>query len=126
MATQKPTESELEILHLLWKNGSSSVREIHEELSTRRELGYTTTLKIMQIMNEKGLLKRDTAAKSHIYSANVKEGETKNTLLTDFVNSAFQGSSMHLVMQVLGNGKSTQSELDELKSLISQIENQEP
>jgi predicted transcriptional regulator len=123
MATHKPTESELEILQLLWEFGPSSVRDINENLNTKREVGYTTTLKLMQIMNDKGLVRRDTSAKSHIYIPNVSENDTKINLLTDFVNSTFQGSSMGLVMHALGNTKSTQDELDQLKALISHLEN---
>jgi BlaI family penicillinase repressor len=123
MAFNRPTESELEILHLLWEFGPSSVRDINDNLNAKREVGYTTTLKLMQIMNDKGLVKRDTTAKSHIYIPIIEEKATKAGLLSDFVNTAFQGSSMGLVMQALGNSTSTQDELNELKALINQIEN---
>jgi len=123
MTKFKPTDSELEILHILWEKGVSSVRDISDLLNTRREVGYTTTLKLMQIMNEKGLVKRDTAAKTHIYKAVVRESETKNNLISDFVNVAFQGSAMNLVMQALGNSSSSVEELSELKSLIAKLEN---
>ncbi len=126
MITYKPTDSELEILQIIWQDGPSSVRAINDILNQRREVGYTTTLKLMQIMNEKGIVERDTAAKSHIYRANAREYDTKNSLLTDFVNTTFQGSAMSLVMQALGNNQASQSELNELKDLISQIENQQP
>ena len=81
MSNFKPTDSELEILHILWENGPSSVRYINDMLNERRDVGYTTTLKLMQIMNEKGLVKRDTAAKTHIYIAVAKENDTKNNLV---------------------------------------------
>lgn len=123
MTKFKPTDSELEILHILWEKGASSVRDINDLLNTRREVGYTTTLKLMQIMNEKGLVKRDTAAKTHIYKAVVRENETKNNLISDFINVAFQGSAMNLVMQALGNSSSSVEELSELKSLIAKLEN---
>ena len=123
MTKFKPTDSELEILHILWEKGASSVRDINDLLNTRREVGYTTTLKLMQIMNEKGLVKRDTAAKTHIYKAVVRENETKNNLISDFINVAFQGSAMNLVMQALGNSSSSVEELSELKSLIDKMEN---
>lgn len=123
MTKFKPTDSELEILHILWEKGPSSVRDINDILNSRREVGYTTTLKLMQIMNEKGLVRRDTAAKTHIYIAVVREKETKNSLISDFVNVAFKGSSMNLVMQALGNSHSSQQELNELKDLISKLEN---
>lgn len=124
MSNFKPTDSELEILHILWENGPSSVRYINDMLNERRDVGYTTTLKLMQIMNEKGLVKRDTAAKTHIYIAAAKENDTKNNLVNEFVNVAFHGSAMNLVMQALGNTKSSPEELEDLKALISKLENQ--
>lgn len=123
MSKLRPTESELEILQILWRKGASTVRDINDLLNLRRDVGYTTTLKFMQIMNEKGLVIRDTAAKVHIYKAAVKENETKNHLMEDFINVTFQGSAMNLVMQALGNSKSSPEELKELKTLIDQIEN---
>ena len=125
MTKFKPTDAEIEILHILWEKGQASVRDINDILNGRREVGYTTTLKLMQIMNEKGLLKRDTAARTHIYKAVAKELDTKNNLISDFVNMAFQGSSMDLVMQALGNSTSSPEELNELKSLIAKLENKE-
>jgi len=124
MSNFKPTDSELEILHILWENGPSSVRHINDVLNERRDVGYTTTLKLMQIMNEKGLVDRDTAAKTHIYIAIAKENDTKNNLVNDFVNVAFHGSAMNLVLQALGNTKSSPEELEDLKALISKLENQ--
>lgn len=123
MAPFKPTDAEIEILQILWERGASSVRDINDILNERREVGYTTTLKLMQIMNEKGIVKRDTAARTHIYKAVAKENDTKNNLISDFVNIAFHGSAMNLVMQALGNTSSSQNELDELKTLISKLEN---
>ncbi len=122
MASFKPTDAEIEILQILWEKGASSVRDINDILNERREVGYTTTLKLMQIMNEKGIVKRDTAARTHIYKAVAKENDTKNNLISDFVNIAFHGSAMNLVMQALGNTSSSQNELDELKTLISKLE----
>ena len=118
----KPTEAELEILKVLWQHGPCTVRFVNDILNEKREVGYTTTLKFLQIMNEKGLVKRDTAAKTHIYTAVVRENETKNHLISDFVNVAFRGSAMSLVLQALGNTDSSQQELDELKDLISKLE----
>lgn len=123
MSNFKPTDSEMEILQILWDKGASSVREINDILNERRDVGYTTTLKLMQIMNDKGLVIRDTASRSHIYSAKALEQDTKNNLIKDFINLAFQGSAMNLVMQALGNWKSSKDELNELKSLISELEN---
>jgi BlaI family penicillinase repressor len=97
-------------LHLLWEFGPSSVRDINDNLNAKREEVYTTTLKLMQIMNDKGLVKRDTTAKSYMYIPNVDEKTIKSNLLRDFVNSAFQGLSMGIVMQAFGDSTSTQDE----------------
>lgn len=123
----KPTESELEILHILWANGPSSVRFVNERLKEIRneEVGYTTTLKIMQIMfAEKKLLVRNTDSRTHIYDTVVTEKDTQNALLQKFVDRAFKGSAMQLVMQTLGNHQATSEELEEIKALIQSIENQ--
>ena len=122
MGSFKPTDAEIEILQILWEDGEASVRDINEKLNQRREVGYTTTLKLIQIMNEKGLVVRDTAQRSHIYKPVVKEEDTKNNLISDFVNTAFKGSAMNLVIQALGNTTTSQNELDELKSLIAKLE----
>lgn len=118
-----PTDSELEVLQFLWHFGECSVRQINDLLNEKREVGYTTTLKIMQIMNEKGLVDRDTASKVHIYKARIKETHTKKNLLNDFISTTFNGSSQALVMQALGNHKASKEELQEIKDLIEQIEN---
>lgn len=120
----KPTDSELEILQILWQQGPSSVREVNEILNKKRETGYTTTLKIMQIMTEKGILIRDTSIKTHIYKPLIPESETKNRLLHDFINSTFYGSAMNLVIQALGNSKASPAELDALKQYIENLEKQ--
>jgi BlaI family transcriptional regulator, penicillinase repressor len=118
----KPTDSELEILHLLWEMGPSTVRAVNERLNTRREVGYTTTLKMMQIMFEKGLVTRVEEGRTHSYAAAVKKDDTQSLLLQDFVDTAFRGSAMQLVMQALGNHEASSAELDEIKALIAQIE----
>ena len=118
----KPTEAELEILHILWANGSSSVRFVNEKLCENREVGYTTTLKMMQMMYDKGLLNRDDSTRSHVYEAINQQEETQQQLLDQFVNTAFKGSAMQLVMQALGNHNATGEELEEIKALIKQIE----
>lgn len=120
----KPTESELEILQVLWKHGPCSVRSVNEFLNEKREVGYTTTLKIMQLMAEKGILSRDTTLKTHIYSPAIPESDTKNHMIHDFINNAFYGSAMDMVMQVLGNAKATPDELQDLKKLIDDMEKQ--
>lgn len=118
----KPTEAELEILQVLWQEGPSSVRYVHEALSAGREVGYTTTLKLMQIMAEKGLVRRNTDARSHIYEAAIPEQEIQQQLLQRFVDTAFRGSAMNLVMQALGHHRAGSEELDQIKALIQEIE----
>ncbi|WP_421825572.1 BlaI/MecI/CopY family transcriptional regulator [Larkinella sp.] len=124
----KPTESELEILQVLWAKGPSTVRQVNEHLSQTRDIGYTTTLKLMQIMHEKGLLSRTEEGRYHVYQALIGEEETQQHLLDRFVDTAFRGSAMKLVMQALGNSKATPRELEELQKLINQLnpENNEP
>ena len=117
-----PTDSELEILNILWASGPSSVRSINEQLNLKREVGYTTTLKIMQLMHEKGILTRDESAKIHIYKPVVKESMMKQSLLRNFVENTFNGSMKALVVEALGEGTSTKEELDEIKDLIKQIQ----
>lgn len=119
----QPTDAELEILKVLWKNGSASVRSVHEILSTEKEVGYTTTLKFMQIMHEKGFLDRDTSQRSHIYFPLVKEKDIKGSLLKNFMKNTYEGSASKLIMQALGNNKMSANELDEIKALINKIEN---
>jgi len=119
----KPTEAELEILQLLWKEGSSSVRQINDSIQSKREIGYTTTLKTMQIMHQKGLVKRKEKGRGHLYTAVVSELKTKKSLLKEFIQATFQGSTSKLVMQALGGSKTTKEELDEIKELITKLEN---
>lgn len=117
-----PTESELEILQVLWDSGDLSVRAVNEKVNEKREQGYTTTLKLLQIMTDKGLTVRNTESRSHIYSAKVKEKRVKNSLLDSFIHTTFKGSAANLVMQALGSQGATSEELDEIKSLIKSIE----
>ena len=118
----KPTNAELEILQVIWLHGPVSFRFVNDELNRNKMVGYTTTLKLMQIMTEKGLLKRSEEGRKHIYNVVLKEKETKNLLLDKFVKTAFGGSAMDLVMQALGNHQTTPDELEELKALIDKIE----
>jgi BlaI family transcriptional regulator, penicillinase repressor len=120
----KPTESELEILQVLWSRGLASVREVHEELSKTKEAGYTTTLKLMQIMHEKGLVKRDDSVKTHIYQPAVSREKTQKHLLGKMINTLFGGSSTQLVMQALGNHKASPAELEEIQKMIDNLKNQ--
>jgi BlaI family transcriptional regulator, penicillinase repressor len=120
----KPTESELEILQILWQKGLASVREVHEELLKTKEAGYTTTLKLMQIMNEKGLVKRDDSVKTHIYQPAVSKEKTQKHMLGKMINTLFGGSATQLVIQALGNHKATADELEEIQKLLTEMKNQ--
>ncbi len=120
----KPTESELEILQVLWLKGIASVREVHEELSKTKEAGYTTTLKLMQIMHEKGLVKRDDSVKTHIYQPAVSREKTQKHLLGKMINTVFGGSTTELVLQALGNHKASPQELEEIQQLIDNLKKQ--
>ncbi|GAB4026162.1 BlaI/MecI/CopY family transcriptional regulator [Spirosoma koreense] len=117
----KPTDAELEILHVLWAAGPSTVRQVHEKLSLSRDIGYTTALKLMQIMHEKGLLSREEDGRSHTYTALVSEEDTQRNLVDRFVETAFRGSASKLVMQVLGQHKASRQELDEIKALLNNL-----
>lgn len=119
---QKPTESELEILQILWQNEDSTVKFVNDRLSEKKEVGYTTTLKIMQIMLEKGLVERDPQGRCHIYRAAVDETETKQAMIDKLLETAFGGSAMNLVLQALGNCETTQNDLDQIKKVIEEIE----
>jgi predicted transcriptional regulator len=120
----KPTESELEILQVLWEKNSASVREVHEELLKTKDAGYTTTLKLMQIMNEKGLVKRDDSIKTHIYQAAVSREKTQKHLLGKMITTLFGGSTTQLVMQALGNHQASADELEEIQKLINNLKKQ--
>ncbi len=120
----KPTEGELEILQVLWNNGQATVREVHENILKYKEAGYTTTLKLMQIMFEKGLVKRDDSAKTHIYTANVSREKTQNQFLGKMITNLFGGSSTQLVMQALGNHDINKDELDEIQTMLDNLKKQ--
>ena len=120
----KPTESELEILQVLWEKGQASVRDVHEELLKTKEAGYTTTLKLMQIMHEKGLVKRDDSIKTHIYQAAVSKEKTQKHLLGKMIDTLFGGSPTQLVMQALGNHKASDIELEEIQKLLDNLKKQ--
>ena len=127
--TPAPTDSELEILQVLWQNGSQTVRFINDALNDKRdagqkEIGYTTTLKLMQIMLDKGLLERDIIERSHIYKPAVNEKTTQEQVLHSVVNNAFNGSASTLVMRALGSNNTSREELEKIKKLISEIENE--
>ncbi|HLU90400.1 MAG TPA: BlaI/MecI/CopY family transcriptional regulator [Cyclobacteriaceae bacterium] len=121
----KPTEAELEILLILWQLKKASVRQIHEELAKTKDTGYTTTLKMLQIMHGKGLVKRDEQKRSHIYSPAVTEKDTQQSLLQGFLSATFGGSAKNLVMQALGQGKPSKAEIDEIRAFLDQLENED-
>ncbi len=118
----KPTESELEILQILWDKKSATVKEVNEEINKKKETGYTTTLKTMQIMFEKGLVERKKDGRSHTYAAVINKEKTQKVLLNKILDSAFGGSASKLVMQALGNKKTSKKELEEIKKLIDKLE----
>lgn len=120
----KPTESELEILAVLWENGPSTVRFVNDKLG--KDTGYTTTLKLMQIMHEKGLVERVAEGRSHIYHAVARQDEMQVRLLDRLLQTAFSGSASRLVMQALGNHKTSEEELREIKDLIKKLEEEKP
>jgi BlaI family penicillinase repressor len=121
-APPKPTDAELEILQVLWQDGPATVRTVNEQLSKGREVGYTTTLKIMQLMLEKGLVQRDDEGRSHIYRAAVREQDTQGLLLDRFVDATFGGSALKLVMQALGHRRTSPDELAQIRRLLNDIE----
>ena len=121
----KPTESELEILQVLWGRGLATVREVHEELSKTKDVGYTTTLKLMQIMHEKGIVKRDESVRTHVYQAAVNKEKTQKHLLSKMIDSLFGGSSTQLVLQALGtNQKVSEEELSQIQHILDNLKKQ--
>jgi predicted transcriptional regulator len=117
----KPTESELEILQIIWDKGLATVRDVHEELAKAKDVGYTTTLKLMQIMHEKGLVKRDESMRTHVYQAAVNKEKTQKHLLTKMIDTLFGGSSTQLVLQALGEQKATPEELEQIQTLLNNL-----
>jgi predicted transcriptional regulator len=118
----KPTDAELIVLRVLWQRGPSTVREVWEQTAPRQRTGYTTVLKIMQIMFEKGLLKRDDTARSHVYSAAVSEEQTQRQVIRHLLERVFSGSAPKLVMQALATKKASPAELAEIRNLLDEVE----
>jgi len=114
----RPTDAELAILGVLWTRGASTVRQVHEALADTRDTGYTTTLKLMQIMAEKGLVKRNETARTHVYSAVAGEEQTQQQLVKDLVDRAFGGSAAQLVLRALSAEGATDAEVREIRKLI--------
>lgn len=123
-ASNKPTESELEILQILWEKGACTVRAVHEILEKNKDAGYTTTLKLMQIMHEKGLVSRDTSSKTHIYSALINQEKTQQHLVNRMIDNVFNGSAARLVMQALGGHKASKDEIDSIKKYLDELDKQ--
>jgi BlaI family penicillinase repressor len=119
----EPTKSELEILQVLWEHGPSTVRFVNDQLNEqKRSVQYTSTLKLMQIMVDKQLLTRDESQMKHIYIPAAEEQKTKNFLLERFVDTMYKGSASSLMMQLLGNKKTTKKELDAIKELVKKLD----
>jgi BlaI family transcriptional regulator, penicillinase repressor len=118
----RPTDAELEILNVLWQRGPSTVREVYEVLLESKDIGYTTILKLMQIMSEKGLVSRDETDRSHVYEAERAQDETQRQLLSDLLDRAFNGSPTKLVMQALSSKKASKEELAEIRRMLDELE----
>jgi predicted transcriptional regulator len=117
----KPTESELEILQVMWRLGECTVRDVHEELAKTKEVGYTTTLKLMQIMNEKSMVTRDASSKVHIYKAVITRQQAQHTALDKILDTVFKGSTADLVIQALGQHRASTDEIDAIKKYLQQF-----
>lgn len=118
----EPTKSELEILQVLWEFGPSTVRLVNDKLNEQREVNYTSTLKLMQIMAEKNLLLRDESNMKHVYKPAEDENKTKSHMLDRFVNTLYKGSPSKLVMQLIGSKKTSKEELDELRKILKDLD----
>src|SRR6201998_399739 len=118
----KPTASELEILHVLWERGPSTVREVHQTLNEKRPIGYTSILKLMQIMTAKGSVRRDEQQRAHVYEAVQPAEKTKRQLALDVLQRVFDGSASELMMHALAGRKASQEEIDEMRRLLNEHE----
>ena len=118
----RPTDAELEILRVLWKRGPSTVRDVFEELKEAKPVGYTTVLKFMQIMAEKGLVRRNEEQRTHVYAAMAPQESTQRQLVNDLLDRAFGGSAMQLVMQALSAKRATPAEIQEIRRMLDQYE----
>ncbi len=121
-----PTDGELAILRVLWRFGSATVREVHHELSQDRDMGYTTVMKLMQIMAEKGLVTRDESAKAHVYTPAQDQASTQGHLLSNLLQKAFDGKAEALVVRALADAPATDAELDAIQALIDQKRRERP
>jgi BlaI family transcriptional regulator, penicillinase repressor len=121
-STRKPTSSELEILHVLWERGPSTVREVHQTLNEKRPIGYTSVLKLMQIMTAKGTVRRNEQQRAHVYEAVQPAEKTKRDLALDVLQRVFDGSASELMMHALSGRKATKEEIDEMRRLLNEHE----
>ncbi len=119
---QRPTSSELEILRVLWARGPSTVREVHEALSEKKDLGYTTVLKLLQIMTAKGTVRRDEGQRAHVYDACQPATETKRQLVGDVLQRVFEGSASELMIHALEGRRTSRKELEELRRMLDEYE----
>ena len=118
----KPTQTELEILSVLWELETATVREVHERLNANKPTGYTTVLKLLQLMDEKGLVERDRANRAHVYRAKIKQNETGKQMLGDVLQKVFGGSALRLVQQVLETETTSKEDLKEIRRMIQEAE----
>src|SRR5688572_24090698 len=115
-----PTNAELEILGILWEHGPQTVKQVHDAVRVTRDIGYTTILKLMQVMTEKGLVERDESARSHVYAALAPEKKVKRKLVSDLVERAFAGSAASLVQQLLSAKRASPEELEEIRAILDE------
>lgn len=120
----EPTKAELEILQVLWQQGPLTVRMVNDKLNENREVNYTSTLKLMQIMTDKGILTRDESQMKHIYHVAEKEQTTKDFLLDKFIDTMYNGSAGGLMMQLMGNKKTSKEDLQAIKDMLNKLEQQ--
>ncbi len=121
-SSTQPTEVELEILGALWETGKATAREIHDRISKTRDTNYSTTVKMLAVMLQKGLVKRDEKAQPHVYRPALTRAKTGKRLLDDLIEKVYEGSAMSLVLQALSSGKATKEELDEVRRMLDQME----
>jgi predicted transcriptional regulator len=124
--TPRPTDAELAILRVIWQRGPSTVRDVHEALSATQASGYTTVLKLLQIMTDKGLVTRDESQRAHVYDSRLSERRTQRQLLGDLVDRAFGGSSAQLVLHALSDRPASSEELRHIRALLDELERGDP
>ena len=125
MSGIKPSETELEILQILWSRGDSTVKQVNDAMNETKKVGYTTTLKIMQIMFQKGMLKRDESSRSHVYQAVINASSVEDSMIKKLVNGVFGGSTSEMILSALGSQKASKEELTKIKEFIKNIEDNE-